>query len=365
MWVVVMVLASCQDLAGGTAKTGTVAEAGAYPSLHTVPPRPQLSYPVEQRRAIVDGLVADHENARYTSEVIRYRSGLSSIPPPERTTVAAVPLEVEPDPQAAPSSTPSERPVVDQTPELLYEDDDLGSFLEDMRDGQVEEAPSGEPEARAAPSGVDPTPSAGPPDKAVARDGISPPAGSRIVPATLAAAPPEPARAAPTTTAAHERLPISPPPPTPAKPPPAAEMAAATAPEALTLQAGGDGVVSIPQVKPAPATAQIEVADGLVAIEVPPGDDRAMALASIAFGPGSAALPPDASARLERLLGEANAQGARVKIVGEADAPALALDRARAVGLALVRGGLPADRLEMTLAHDAAGDRARLFLAVP
>ena len=117
--------------------------------------------------------------------------------------------------------------------------------------------------------------------------------------------------------------------------------------------------------KPAPGTAQIEVADGLVAIEVPPGDDRAMALASIAFGPGSAALPPDASARLERLLGEANAQGARVKIVGEADAPALALDRARAVGLALVQGGLPADRLEMTLAHDGAGDRARLFLAVP
>ena len=107
-----------------------------------MPPRPQLSYPVEQRRAIVDGLVADHENARYTSEVIRYRSGLSSIPPPERTTVAAVPLEVEPDPQAAPSAAPSERPVVDQTPELLYEDDDLGSFLQDMRDGQVEEAPT-------------------------------------------------------------------------------------------------------------------------------------------------------------------------------------------------------------------------------
>ncbi|MGH6903723.1 MAG: hypothetical protein ACREIR_13395 [Geminicoccaceae bacterium] len=117
--------------------------------------------------------------------------------------------------------------------------------------------------------------------------------------------------------------------------------------------------------KPVPATAQIEVADGLVAIEVPPDDDRAMALVSIAFGPGSAALPPDASARLERLLGAANAQGARVKIVGEADAPALALDRARAVGLALVQGGLPADRLEMTLAHDAAGDRARLFLAAP
>jgi outer membrane protein OmpA-like peptidoglycan-associated protein len=336
MWVVVMVLASCQDPAGETATTGTVA--GAYPSLHTVPPRPQLSYPVEQRRAIVDGLVADRENARYTSEVIRYRSGLSSMPPPERTAVAAVPLEVEPDPQSAPSVARGERPVVDRTPELLYEDDDLGSFLEDMRDNQIEEAPRGEPEARAAPGDVDPTPGAG---KAIARDGIGPPAGARIVPAIMAAAPPELARDAGTTTAANERGRSAP-----------------------TAEAGG-GVPAKPQAKPAPGTAQIEVAGGLVAIAVPPGDARAIALASIAFGSGSAALPPDASARLKRLLGEANAQEARVKIVGEADAPALALDRARAVGLALVEGGLPADRLEMTLAHDGAGDRAHLFLGVP
>ena len=358
MWVVVLVLASCQDPAGETATTGTVA--GAYPSLHTVPPRPQLSYPVEQRRAIVDGLVADRENARYTSEVIRYRSGLSSMPPPERTAVAAVPLEVEPDPQSAPSAAPGERPVVDRTPELLYEDDDLGSFLEDMRDDQVDEAPSGEPEARAAPGDVDPTPGA---DKAIARDGIGPPAGARIVPAVMAAAPPEPARDAGTTTAAQER-PRIPPPPAPIKPAAAVDVVLATAPEAPTVEVGG-GVPAKPQAKPAPGTAQIEVAGGLVAIDVPPGDARATALASIAFGPGSAALPPDASARLKRLLGEANAQEARVKIVGEADAPALALDRARAVGLALVQGGLPADRLDMTLAHDGAGDRAQLFLAVP
>jgi hypothetical protein len=41
------------------------------------------------------------------------------------------------------------------------------------------------------------------------------------------------------------------------------------------------------------------------------------------------------------------------------------LDRARAIGLALVQRGLPPDRLEMTLAAGAAGDRARLFLASP
>ena len=116
---------------------------------------------------------------------------------------------------------------------------------------------------------------------------------------------------------------------------------------------------------PAPGSAQIDVADGLVAIEVAPGEDPSPSLQSIAFAPGSAALPPDAAAHLAQFLGAANAQGARVKIVGEAEAPDLALDRARAVGLALVQGGLPADRLEMGLAQDGTGDRARLFLASP
>jgi hypothetical protein len=350
MWVVVLFLASCQDLAGETARTETVA--GAYPSLHTVPPRPQLSYPVEQRRAIVDGLVADRENARYTSEVIRYRTGLSSMPPPERTTVAAVPLEVEPAPQSAPAAAPGAPPVVERAPELIYEDDDLGSFLQDMRDDQVEEAPSGEPDARAAPGPG----AAVPPGAALPADRVEAPAGTRIVRAVMAAEQPEPARAG-TTTPAKERARSSPP-PAPVKPAAGVDVALAPAPET-------GGVPAKPLTKLATETAQIEIADGLVAIEVPPGDDHATALASIPFGPGSAALPPDASAGLGRLLDEANAQEARVKIVGEADAPALALDRARAVGLALVQGGLPADRLEMTLAHDGAGDRAHLFLAVP
>ncbi|HEX6143691.1 MAG TPA: hypothetical protein VFZ01_13300 [Geminicoccaceae bacterium] len=52
-----------------------------YPSVATVPPKPQLSYTVEQKRAIVDALVADQKNARYTSEMVRYRSGVNATPP--------------------------------------------------------------------------------------------------------------------------------------------------------------------------------------------------------------------------------------------------------------------------------------------
>jgi hypothetical protein len=47
-------------------------------------------------------------------------------------------------------------------------------------------------------------------------------------------------------------------------------------------------------------------------------------------------------------------------VIGEADTPGLALDRALAVGLALVQRGIPADRLELTLAPDLAGDQVRL-----
>jgi hypothetical protein len=343
MWVVMIVLASCQDVAEGTARSETVAVDAGYPSLYSVPPRPQLSYPVEQRRAIVDGLIADRENARYTSEVIRYRAGLSNLPPPEPRTVAAVPAVVEPEAQgagAAPPSAPSEPPGADTPTELFPEDDSLGSFMQRMLDsakppGDTRADPKAEPRARATPPGDDPVPA-------------------------------EPAHDAKLATASSETLRVSPPPP--AKPSSAAvtEIAVITAQEADEVEAADtDRAAPEAPSKPVPESAQIEVANGLIAIEVAPDDDRSMMLESIAFAPGSAALPPDAKARLAQFLGEASAQGARVKIVGEAEAADLALDRARAVGLALVQGGLPADRLEMSLADDGTGDRARLFLAAP
>jgi outer membrane protein OmpA-like peptidoglycan-associated protein len=171
----------------------------------------------------------------------------------------------------------------------------------------------------------------------------------------MAASPPEPVRAPAATTAADPSPGIA---PAPTKPAPGPEVAETT-PERP------EPAVPRPLERPVPGGTQIEVADGLVAIEVPAGPDRGAALGSIAFGPDSAALSPEAKAWLQQILGATDAEAARVKVVGEGAAPALALDRARAVGVALVEYGLPADRLEMTLAEDAAGDRARLFLAVP
>ena len=52
-----------------------------------------------------------------------------------------------------------------------------------------------------------------------------------------------------------------------------------------------------------------------------------------------------------------------IRIEGEAYSPALALDRARAVALGLMRVGASAGDLQMTLAPGATGDQARLILA--
>ena len=114
MWVVLLVLASCQDAAEGPGPTEAEPAQSDYPSLHTVPPRPQLSYPVEQRRAIVDGLIADRENARYSNQVVRYRTGLSGLPPPATPPVAAVPVTPAPDVAAAGAVSPAPDRVRDR-----------------------------------------------------------------------------------------------------------------------------------------------------------------------------------------------------------------------------------------------------------
>ena len=537
MWVLMIVLASCQDVAEETGQIEAVSFEPGYPSLHTVPPRPQLSYTIEQRRTIVDGLIADRANARYSSDVVRYRAGLSSLPPP---AVPALAVPLEPEPEAADAAdtvtlpVPArDAPVVDPETEFLYEDDDLDSFMEEMIEspGPAEGGPGGEPEANAAPLGtrvirasaVGPVPRAAaypgrppvvtlamPPETAslpvpVASNGMEHAASSApaaVETALAGRAPgvvwgmpdltPPPAEPTPTLTRElrHAALPPSAPvetrlagrapgvvwgmpemAPAPAEPMPAAPETPADgtrhasppapAPVETVLAGGAPGVVwGMPDMAeapagpspaaspreisdsttaahaaplpapanprtarvetilagaaaepveaheprqaapPAPAPAKpaldasettiargttalagrpmpqplpkpvanadrIEVASGLVAIDAASRDQSAAVLGSIPFGFESAMLTPDAVARLGQFLAEAQAREARIKIVGEAAAPALALDRALAVGLALVQSGVPADRLELTRARGGAGDQARLFLAAP
>jgi hypothetical protein len=89
------------------------AEAG-YPSLQSVPPRPQLSYTIQQQRQIVEALIADRENARYTSQVVRHRSGLSSLPPPPTPPEPAPPITIEPAIASPGGTGPKRRRLVEQ-----------------------------------------------------------------------------------------------------------------------------------------------------------------------------------------------------------------------------------------------------------
>jgi hypothetical protein len=104
------------DGASATSSPAPVADAAAdsgYPPLQSVPPRPQLSYTIQQQRQIVEALIADRENARYTSQVVRHRSGVSSLPPPPTPPEPAPAVTIEPD-VASPQATGRERPLADQ-----------------------------------------------------------------------------------------------------------------------------------------------------------------------------------------------------------------------------------------------------------
>lgn len=75
--------------------------AAPYPRLAEVPERPRLSYSQEQRRTIVEGLVADRDNARHQGDALRQATGQPPLPPVPPLPAQAPPkLEAPPDPAA-------------------------------------------------------------------------------------------------------------------------------------------------------------------------------------------------------------------------------------------------------------------------
>lgn len=177
------------DRATASSELAPVAEAPAeagYPSLQSVPPRPQLSYTVQQQRQIVEALIADRENARYTGQVVRHRSGLSSLPPPPTPPEPAAPIDLEPA-VAAPAPEPS---LADQ--ETLV--DFLGALLFDEPAG----APAAEPAAdrareseelgSAAPEALPDRPGSDAPAPASTAGATASPAGAPLPPAKTAIA---------------------------------------------------------------------------------------------------------------------------------------------------------------------------------
>jgi hypothetical protein len=125
-----------------------------YPRLQTVPPRPQLSYTVQQQREIVDALIADRENARHTGQVVRYRSGLSTLPPPPAPPVSEITEAPEQAPPAGGAA--SSGPDAADAEESLLRAETFDVFLRALRrqlqsDAPEPTEPAPPPDAPAAP----------------------------------------------------------------------------------------------------------------------------------------------------------------------------------------------------------------------
>jgi hypothetical protein len=125
-----------------------------YPLLQSVPPRPQLSYTVQQQREIAEALVADRENARYTSQVVRYRSGLSTLPPPPAPPTPAPDGPETSESTASAGVQPSAGPDVAEPQESLRRAKTFDVFLRALRRQFQSDAPeptATEPDAPAMP----------------------------------------------------------------------------------------------------------------------------------------------------------------------------------------------------------------------
>jgi hypothetical protein len=419
----VLALAGCQRVAepappdqmGTTAAT---ANDTAYPSLYTVPPRPKLSYNVEQRRAIVDGLIADRANARYTDQVVRYRTGRSTLPPPPApppVVAEAVPdTTAEPGAAGEPASSSPETSETggSATTPTGSGQDTLGEFMSQMvRDSkQTRPGGGGEDNYASGPGflgwlrgllGLSPEPA--PPAASAKPDAGSPtaaPATSADAGAAVRSGPPSGAEAERPAVVSEARPAVE----SSAVAAPAAEFQQAMAPgradqrqPALNGHAAGQRLADDDDAgaaRPEPGSVGIAVDAGSVAIEIgPPALKPVPAAASastpgatiatvntmpapkkpvagtsagrVAFAPGSAELPAGIGPELEKVLATARTRDAAIRIVGEADAATLALDRARAVAIALVRLGARAGDLSMSLAPHATGNEVRLLLAAP
>ena len=107
--------------------------------------------------------------------------------------------------------------------------------------------------------------------------------------------------------------------------------------------------------------------DELQPVTIDPGEpDGSLLLDSelILFDPGSAELPVGIETRLQAMLDDARANEGRLFIVSEASLGNLAMERARGVGLALVRMGATADLIEYDIVVDQSADHVQVLLKI-
>lgn len=92
------------------------------------------------------------------------------------------------------------------------------------------------------------------------------------------------------------------------------------------------------------------------------GDPSLLDHELISFEPESATLPIGIEERLEAMLADAKGSGGKLHIVSQASIGSLAMERARGVGLALVRLGATADLIEYDILINRQADQVELLL---
>ena len=129
-----MLLAGCQGDPAPGISPATPATPATYPDLASVPPRPNLSYTIEQRNEIARGLVADRANARHRQAELAYATGRSDTPPPPPPpppppAPSAAPAAPEPP---VPGAADIARDYVDANLNAASDDGELRDFMRRM-----------------------------------------------------------------------------------------------------------------------------------------------------------------------------------------------------------------------------------------
>ncbi len=336
-----LALGACADVASTVPPRPAPPDAAtanaAYPEPVDVPGRPKLTYTLEQRRSIEDRLVADRDNARHAADALRAGETVPPLPRDLGNDAAGQAPPADPPPPAPPPAAGTAVPVVP----------DVVAALQDTAAGELK--------AAAAAASV----------AAAGGDGAAVPAPALPGPVAAPAASPGTAITA-QSEAVGDRV--------------RDDLDTIDAEGTLsdfldTLERGQarrferEGVLARDartpvQANPAPAAKNAappaalaeRLATAPASVDLPSAGP-----VRLPFAPG-AARPDQAGLALLDRLGATLAAGAatgKVTLVADGPAPAVALDRARAVAVRLVRAGLPAGRIEMKLG--GAGDAVTIY----
>jgi outer membrane protein OmpA-like peptidoglycan-associated protein len=313
-----------------------------YPNLGNVPAEPDTALSSVDRDKLVNSLIADRNNAEYSTEDLRPgRTAITAPPPPAPTPPAPVPANETPPPAAPQTSSSSS-----ETPPAS--------------------APAAQPaksssETPTPPASTQPAPAPPPAQTAQNASQHSPARGSEAPPA-------ESSLQSPTVRSTPRGEAVTPAPPPPQIPPPQAE-ATPEKPAAPPTAAPKANRSPQQQQAAAPATTPKPEAGA----HRPTVSYR---IADVTFPTGSALLSDKRSDIIARIVKLHNENGGTIRIVGYGEAAGgnaavtglnLALDRAQAVAVALTDRGVPAEHISVEAAPVAASGgrdvpRAEVYL---